>query len=107
MVQSTDRVIAKTLARVLRTLVRKIDLPLVEAALLLSSITADITAGNKKLDRAIIVLLREVSAELNAEADGVASSTINPQPWEEDAGSGDGYDEYDDEYASRPVPNEA
>lgn len=92
MVQPTDRVIAKILARVIRKLFTDANIPPIEGALVLAAYTQQEIGDNKSLAKAVVELLRESSQELRAEGDGGASSIISSPvaaPWNEDAGSGD------------------
>lgn len=95
----TDRVIAKTLAKVIGVYGVLTGLPKDLNTKLLVASLKSIAKDNVELHANTLSIIMEAVQELKAEADGLASSTVSspvPQPWEEDAGSGDTYyDGYD------------
>lgn len=99
MLQPTDRVIAKTLAKMLGVYSSLTGISKVPSAQLMLIALKFVVGENAELRMETMKVVKEASEELNAERQGLASSINHgpavPQPWEEDAGSGDIYDEYD------------
>lgn len=98
MVQPTDRIIAKILLKVIRSIFRDADIPALETALILSIHTQKEAKNNKEIIKAVADILLETMEEDGAEALGTASSNVGPvaPPWNEDAGS-DPWTDYDEE----------
>lgn len=95
MLHPTHTVVAKTVLRVLRNIIRDAKLSPLEGALVLSKYTVDASNGNSALILEISRLIRETAEEDQAEFEGRASPNVGPvaAPWNEDAGSGYPYDE--------------
>lgn len=88
MVQPTDRVIAKTFAKIIKVLFKEAGIDPVEGGAVLAVITVVAAKGNVALMAAISRILRETAEEEVAEAAGLASSNVGVQaPWEEYDGS--------------------
>lgn len=90
MLQPTDRVIAKTLAKTLGMFGVMTGVPNLEAANLVNALIRHVVGHNQEVLDATMTVIKEAVEELKAEADGLASPNVaaTAQPWPEDAGSG-------------------